>query len=252
MSASTAVVTPSFAFLLGYEAPVLVLHFSLAAFLQHPEDVFSGAGVCRSPGQPRTAQMVQTGAAVLRSGDLHGDGAEGRRGVPRTEDAFLPEAVPSDGRQDSHRGHARLLQGVMTLGGDGEPAHRAQRLPGEGEPPVGGVDGMVGSGQLLPQLLPGVPNGSRPPARALGLPDVAPHEEIPGAEEERVAPRTFPAVDPAFTEPLSKVSLRLPELGSAAAPRPPPGARRHAGLPPAPQPAPEPAEDAQATPRIGA
>lgn len=116
---------------------------------------------------------------------------------------------------------------------------------------------MVGSGQLFPQLLSGVSHGSRPPrvgGWAFGLPDVAPHEDIPGAEKKRVTRQSFPSINSSFTEPLSKVSLRLPELGSgvAAALRPPPGAHRHAGLPPTPQPASEHAEDAQPTPRIRA
>lgn len=51
---------PSFAFLLSCVASVLILHFSLAAFLQHLEDTFPGAGVHRGPGEPCTTQMVQT------------------------------------------------------------------------------------------------------------------------------------------------------------------------------------------------
>lgn len=51
---------PSFASLLSGEASVLILHFSLAAFLQHLEDTFSGAGVHRGPGEPCTTEMVHT------------------------------------------------------------------------------------------------------------------------------------------------------------------------------------------------
>lgn len=100
MCTSTAVIASSFAFLLGYEAPVLILHFSLAAFLQHPEDTFSGAGVRRGSWEPGATQMLKTGGAVVGPGDLHSDRTEGGRGVTRAENVFLPEAIPLDRRQD--------------------------------------------------------------------------------------------------------------------------------------------------------
>lgn len=65
---------------------------------------------------------------MVGSGDLHGDGTEGSGRITRTEDVLLSEAIPVDGGQDSHRGHTRLLQGVVALRGDGEPARCAQRL----------------------------------------------------------------------------------------------------------------------------
>lgn len=104
MCTSTAVVTPSLASLLSCEASVLILHFSLAAFLQHFEDTLSGAGVRRGPGEPRITQVVEArGAVVVGPGDLHSDRAEDSRGVTGTEYVFLPEAIPLDRRQDSHR-----------------------------------------------------------------------------------------------------------------------------------------------------
>lgn len=68
---------------------------------------------------------------VVRPGDLHRNGAEGGRRVTGAEDVLLPEAIPPDGRQDSHRGDTWLLQGIVSLGGDGESACCAQRLPGK-------------------------------------------------------------------------------------------------------------------------
>lgn len=117
---------------------------------------------------------------------------------------------------------------------------------------------MVGSGQLFPKLLSGVSPGSRPHGvggGTFGFPDVTPHEQIPGAEKKRVTCQRFPSIDPSFNGSLSEVSLCLPELGSiaaAAALRLPPCGHRHAGHPPAPQPAPEHARDVQPTPRIRA
>lgn len=67
---------------------------------------------------------------MVQPGDLNSDGAGGGRRVARGEDVLLPETVPLGGRQDAHGGGTGLLQGVMTPGGDGEPAHSAQRLPG--------------------------------------------------------------------------------------------------------------------------
>lgn len=49
---------PSFAFLLSCKAPVLVVHFSLAAFLQHLEDTLSGARIGRRSGENGITQMV--------------------------------------------------------------------------------------------------------------------------------------------------------------------------------------------------
>lgn len=57
---SPFILVPSFASLLSGEASVLILHFSLAAFLQHLEDTFSGAGVHMGPGETCTTQMVHT------------------------------------------------------------------------------------------------------------------------------------------------------------------------------------------------
>jgi len=60
-------------------------------------------------------------------------------------------------------------------------------LPGEGQPPVGRVDRMVGSRQPLPEQLSWVRvraqtfTGSRPLDVGL-FRDVAPHEYIPGTE----------------------------------------------------------------------
>lgn len=102
MCTSTAVITSSFAFLLSCKAPVFVLHFSLAAFLQHLEDTLSGARIGRRSGENGITQMVHAGGAVVRPGDLHCDRTEGSRGIARAEDVFLSETVPFDGRKDSH------------------------------------------------------------------------------------------------------------------------------------------------------
>lgn len=75
--------------------------------------------------------MIHSGAPVVGSGDLHSDGAEGGGRITRTEDVLLSEAIPVDGWQDSHWGHTWLLQGVVTLRGDGEPARCTQRLTSE-------------------------------------------------------------------------------------------------------------------------
>lgn len=67
---------------------------------------------------------------MLGLGNLHSDRAEGSWRVPRGEDILLPEAFPTHRRQHSHQRHTRLLEGVVALGGDHEPAHSLHRLPG--------------------------------------------------------------------------------------------------------------------------
>lgn len=51
------------------------------------------------------------------------------RRVARGENILLSEAVPLGWGQDAHRGGARLLEGVVAQGSDGEPAHSAKGLP---------------------------------------------------------------------------------------------------------------------------
>lgn len=77
----------------------------------------------------KTRYGQRPGVVVVRPGYLYGDGAEGSLSVSGTQDILLSEAVPLDRRQESHRGDTRLLKGVVTLGGDGEPACCTQRLP---------------------------------------------------------------------------------------------------------------------------
>lgn len=128
MSTSTTVAAPSFAFLFSCKAAVIISCLPLPAFFEHTEDSLSGAGVSRNPGALTVTQMFQKWRfrrVVVQPGDLDGDRAEGGGRVARGEDILLPKTVPLGGRQDAHRRDARLLQGVMTLGSDGEPAHRA-------------------------------------------------------------------------------------------------------------------------------
>lgn len=61
LSAFMCCLVPSFAFLLSCKAPVLVVHFSLAAFLQHLEDTLSGARIGRRSGENGITQMVHAG-----------------------------------------------------------------------------------------------------------------------------------------------------------------------------------------------
>lgn len=61
--------------------------------------------------------------------DLHCDWTVDCRRVARGENILLSEAVPLGWGQDAHRGGARLLEGVVAQGSDGEPAHSAKGLP---------------------------------------------------------------------------------------------------------------------------
>lgn len=102
----------------------------------------------------------------------------------------------------------------MSLRGDGETSSCPQRLSAEGQSPVGGVDCGVGSGQAVPQLVPGVQGGGPGSEEAVGrgggavrFGDVAPHEEITRAEEERVTAPSLLCVSvrAAVSEPLAGV-----------------------------------------------
>lgn len=137
--------------------------------------------------------MLQT--LCVGPSDLHGD-RTAHGGVPGTQDALLSEAVPAQRGEDAHGRRPLLVERVVSLRGDGETSSSAQRLPAEGQSPVRGVDRGVGSGQAVPELVSWVPRGG-PGSEAVArrrtvcFGDVAPHEEVPGAEEERVAAKNL-------------------------------------------------------------
>lgn len=252
-------ITCSSAFLLRHEASIfaLVIHLylTLATFLQHFENTFSGARIDHSSREARATQLLKTGNFLFWSRNPHRDVTPRTLSVSRTEDTFLLEAVPLDRGQDSHCRGPGLLDRVVSLWRNCKPSHGTRCFASERQPPVRRNNSMVGSGQPLPQLFSGVPNGSRPPLvrrGALGFPDVTPHEEIPRAEEQRVTRQRFPVIRPGAGESLPEVSFRLEFWMHASNPRSAPCRHRHVCHSLAAKPVPESGPDAKSRRKIAA